>query len=171
MNVKNAHAAVGVVQFDSRQFPCALGRSGLSSIKMEGDGATPIGRWALRRAYYRADRIQRPITGLPLQAIRPTDGWCDAPCDPNYNRPVSHPYRASAERLWRHDHLYDLIIVVGYNDVQRSRRRGSAIFIHVATPDFAPTEGCIALRRNDLIQLVGMMRPGQDLHIGPYHWR
>lgn len=171
MKVKNAHAATGVIQLDSWQFPCALGRNGLTSLKIEGDGATPIGRWPIRQAYYRPDRIQRPVTELRLQPIRQTDGWCDAPHDSNYNRPISHPYHASAEHLWRDDHLYDLIVVVGYNDVQRSRHRGSAIFVHVAAPGFAPTEGCIALRRGDLIRLIGVMTPGQHLHIGPYHWR
>ena len=82
------------------------------------------------------------------------DGWCDDPVDRNYNRRVRHPYPASAERLWRSDHLYDLVVVLGYNDRPRVAGRGSAIFMHVAGPGFAPTEGCVALRLPDLKRLL-----------------
>lgn len=167
----NARASTGVLEFSGLRMPCALGRGGLKSNKMEGDGATPIGRWPLRQAFYRPDRVLRPDTGLPLAPISPSDGWCDAPGDRNYNRPVSHPYPATAERLWREDHLYDLIVVLGYNDRPRSQCRGSAIFLHVATSDFAPTEGCVAIRRADLHRIIRLMRPGQYLHIGSHHWR
>lgn len=167
----NPRDAIGFVEAAGLRMPCALGRSGLTSIKVEGDGATPMGRWPLREVLYRADRIPRPLTRLPLRPIRPEDGWCDASDDRNYNRPVRHPYPASAERLWREDHLYDLVVVIGYNDRPRSRARGSAIFMHVATPDLAPTEGCIALRSSHLVRLVASMYPGQHLHIGPYRWR
>jgi L,D-peptidoglycan transpeptidase YkuD (ErfK/YbiS/YcfS/YnhG family) len=67
---------------------------------------------------------------------------------------VRHPYPASAERLWRQDELYDIVAVLGYNDVPRIRGRGSAIFMHVARPDLAPTEGCIALARAHLLRLL-----------------
>ena len=87
---------------------------------------------------------------LPARAIRPDDGWCDASADRNYNRPVRHPYSASAERLWRSDGLYDLVVVLAYNERPRVRGRGSAIFMHVARPGYAPTEGCIALARAHL---------------------
>lgn len=167
----NPQATTGVLEFCGLRMPCALGRGGLKSLKREGDGATPIGRWPLRQAFYRSDRILRPNTGLPLSQIRPSDGWCDAPGDRNYNRPVSHPYPASAERFWREDHLYDLVVVLGYNDRPRSRSRGSAIFLHVAGPALGPTEGCVAVRRADLQCIIRLMRPGQHLHIGSHHWR
>ncbi len=140
--------------------PCAIGRGGLAAAKREGDGATPIGLWPLRAVLYRPDRVGRPRTRLPVQALRSADGWCDAPSDRNYNRPVRHPYRASAERLWRKDDLYDLIVVLGHNDRPRIRGRGSAIFLHVARPGYAPTEGCIALPRADLLRFIERARPG-----------
>ncbi len=100
--------------------------------------------------------------------MRRQDGWCDAVSDRNYNRPVQHPYSASAERLWRDDALYDLVIVLGYNDHPRRQGLGSAIFMHVARPDYAPTEGCIALRPADLRRFLGLLRPDTTIRIlGP----
>jgi L,D-peptidoglycan transpeptidase YkuD (ErfK/YbiS/YcfS/YnhG family) len=157
----------GTVTLGSLSVPCTLGRSGRTANKREGDGATPIGRFALRRAFYRPDRIPRPSSGLPLSPLRPRDGWCDAPSDRNYNRFVSHPYPASAEHLWRDDHLYDLVVVLGHNDHPRLRGRGSAIFMHVAGPGFAPTEGCIALRRRDLQRLLARISRATAVRVLP----
>jgi len=138
------------------RWACALGRGGRRAMKREGDGATPIGVWQLRRVLYRADRVARPRTLLPVSVIDPHDGWCDDPRDRNYNCPVRLPYPASHEQLWREDHLYDLVIVLGYNDGPRIRGRGSAIFMHLAAPDFGPTAGCIALREADLRKLLAL---------------
>lgn len=161
-----AGARLGFLQAGNLSFPCALGQGGVKARKREGDGATPLGAWPLRRVLYRSDRICRPRTGLPVQVIRRDDGWCDAAGDRNYNRPVRHPYGASAERLWREDGLYDLVIVVGYNDGPRVRGSGSAIFLHVARPDYAPTEGCIALRKEHVIRLLQHLGPATHLRIG-----
>ena len=147
-------AQTGTLSFGGRRLPCALGRSGRRVVKREGDGATPIGSFAVREAFYRADRLARPRTALPLRPIDVLDGWCDDPLDRNYNRRVRHPYPVSAERLWRSDHLYDLVVVLGYNDRPRIAGRGSAIFMHVAGSGFAPTAGCIALRLPDLKRLL-----------------
>lgn len=147
------------------QLRCALGRSGIGSAKREGDGATPLGRWRLRALWYRRDRVAVPHTRLSARAIRPDDGWCDAPSDRNYNRPVRLPYPARAEAMWREDHLYDLVVELGYNDRPRSRGRGSAVFMHLARADFAPTEGCIALERSDLTRLLQHCGPRTRLVI------
>lgn len=133
---------------------CALGRSGRRAIKREGDGATPLGTWRLMAVLYRSDRISRPCTALPVRAIRRADGWCDAPADPNYNRPVRLPYRASAEEMWRSDGLYDIVVVLDHNTRPRRRNAGSAIFMHVARPGFKPTAGCIALERHALLSVL-----------------
>lgn len=128
----------------------ALGRGGIRADKREGDGATPVGMLALRRVLYRADRGPTPRCAVPVEPIAPDDGWCDDPADTAYNRPVTLPYSARHEVLWRGDAVYDVIGVLGWNDAPVVPGRGSAIFLHVARPDYAPTEGCIALDAADL---------------------
>ena len=139
--------------------PAALGRGGIRALKREGDGGTPLGRFAVRQVLYRADRMQRPRTRLPVRAIDERDGWCEDPADRNYNRLVKLSGRSGADRLKRDDHLYQRFLVLGYNDRPRVKARGSAIFMHVARPGFTPTAGCIALARHDLaILLAGLGR-------------
>ncbi len=132
----------------------ALGRGGVRADKMEGDGATPIGLLPLRRVFYRADRIVIPATTLPREPITATDGWCDDPHDRAYNRAVALPYPARHEELWRADAVYDLVVVLGWNDAPVVANRGSAIFLHLARPDYAPTDGCVALALPDLRWLL-----------------
>jgi len=140
--------------------PAALGRAGIRALKREGDGGTPLGRFPVRQVLYRADRVARPRTRLPVQTIRDHDGWCDDPADRNYNRLIALPSRRSAEGLKRTDHLYDLVLVLGYNDRPRVKGKGSAIFVHLARPGFPPTDGCIALARHDLTMLLAEVREG-----------
>lgn len=157
--------ATGILQLGMLRLRCAIGRSGVAALKREGDGASPIGIFPLRRVLYRPDNGLRPRTRLPIAPIARDDGWCDAPTDRNYNRGIRHPYPASAERLWRDDHLYDVILVLGHNDRPRLRGRGSAIFMHLARPGSLPTEGCIALARRDLEHLLRWLRPGDRVRI------
>lgn len=148
------HLAAG-----NRVLPCALGRSGPSVFKREGDGATPAA-WQMRAiwGYWRADRGPRPVSGLALTPIGPDDGWCDAPGHPVYNMPVALPFGPSHERMWRADSLYDICIVLDWNmPPVRSRNRGSAIFLHLARPGYQPTEGCVALGRPDMVWLLARM--------------
>ncbi|MBS0560210.1 MAG: hypothetical protein JSR21_09160, partial [Proteobacteria bacterium] len=104
----------------------------------------------LRRVLYRADRGPIPACAVPREPLAPSDGWCDDPSHPDYNRMIRLPHPARHEALWREDAVYDLIGVLGWNDAPTVRGRGSAIFLHVARPDLAPTEGCIALPERDL---------------------
>ena len=156
----------GWLLMGGRGFPCALGRSGRRAVKREGDGATPIGRWELRKILYRRDRVLRPRSGLPVQAIKRSDGWCDAPADRNYNRAVPLPYPASTEALWRADRVYDLIVVLAHNERPRQRGCGSAIFMHLARPGYPPTEGCIALSARDLRQVLAVCARGARVGVG-----
>ncbi len=145
---------------------CALGRAGLARQKREGDGATPMGRFVMRELFYRPDRLAAPRTVLPVRALDPDDGWCDDPADPRYNRRVTLPYRASAERLWRADHLYDLVVPLGYNDDPVIAGAGSAIFLHAARPDYRPTEGCVALALDDLLRVLAEAEPTSAVTVG-----
>ncbi len=149
----------GTIELGPLRFACALGRSGRTARKREGDGATPLGRFRIVGVRYRPDR-QRPRTGLPVQPIGIADGWCDAPADRNYNRAVRLPYPASHERLWRDDGLYDIVLVLDHNTRPRMRGAGSAIFMHIARAGLAPTEGCVALPIRQLERLIARLRPG-----------
>ena len=149
----------GVARWGGHRFRCALGRGGRRGDKREGDGTTPVGSWIMRRLLYRADRLAPPETALPAAAIGRADGWCDAPGDPRYNLPVTLPHPASAETLWREDDVYDLIVPLGYNDDPVVPGVGSAIFLHLARPDFSPTEGCVALALPDLLVVLRDANP------------
>jgi L,D-peptidoglycan transpeptidase YkuD (ErfK/YbiS/YcfS/YnhG family) len=131
-------------------FRAACGRGGLRADKHEGDGATPLGVLPLRQVLYRPDRLAPPLSAMPVQSLTPTDGWCDDPAHSDYNMLVRLPLNASAEVLWRDDALYDIIGVLGWNDRPVRPGLGSAIFLHVARPDFAATEGCVVLSLDDL---------------------
>jgi len=132
-------------------YRAALGRAGIVAHKQEGDGATPAGVLPLRRVLYRADRLARPQAAVPVEPIAPNDGWCDDPMHRDYNRMIRLPYDGRHEVLWRRDPLYDLVGVLGWNDQPVRRGSGSAIFLHIAHSDYAPTEGCVALTLPDLL--------------------
>ena len=139
--------------------PVALGRGGIKANKREGDGATPRGTFRLKRLWWRAERHPRPATLLPAQRITPDDGWCEDPSDRHYNRPIKVPPGSKADRLARADALYDFIIEIDHNTRPRVAGRGSAVFIHVARPQFAPTAGCVALDINSLRRLLARVGP------------
>jgi len=157
----------GILLADTVTIPCALGRTGIAATKREGDGASPAGVFPLRKLYFRPDRIYRPRCGLDTEPISSDLGWCDDPRSAHYNRPVRLPFAGSHETMRRDDQLYDLVIVIGHNDNPAPRKPlGSAIFMHLARPGFAPTEGCVALRRADLIRLIGRIGPQTRIAIG-----
>jgi L,D-peptidoglycan transpeptidase YkuD (ErfK/YbiS/YcfS/YnhG family) len=155
----------GQARWNGRTFHCALGRSGITAHKREGDGATPAGTFPMRRVLYRPDRVAPPTSRLPLQPIAAGDGWCDDPADPAYNRPVRLPYAASHEDMWRDDRLYDLVVVLGHNDDPVVPGAGSAVFLHVAAPGYSPTAGCVAASIEDLTEIVREASPGDCIAI------
>ncbi|HEY1736087.1 MAG TPA: L,D-transpeptidase family protein [Methylovirgula sp.] len=140
----------------STSFPCAIGARRVTRHKSEGDRASPVGEFRLIGGFYRPVAT-RPFAPWPLRAIREADGWCDDPRAPVYNRPVPLPSLYSCEKLWRNDGLYDLVLVLDYNVWPRKRGKGSAIFLHCARADLAPTEGCIALRAADLRKVLARL--------------
>lgn len=133
---------------------CALGKGGVRGDKQEGDGATPTGLLPLRRVLYRADRLRAPACAVPVEPIARDDGWCDDSSHPAYNTRIRLPHDAHHEELWRQDHVYDIVGILGWNDAPVVRGRGSAIFLHLARPGYPPTEGCIALEEGDLRALL-----------------
>jgi L,D-peptidoglycan transpeptidase YkuD (ErfK/YbiS/YcfS/YnhG family) len=142
-----------------RSLPAALGLGGIQANKREGDGGTPAGRFRPVRLWWRADRLLRPRTSLPVRRIEPGDAWCEDPTDRRYNRAVRRSATEPGDRLLRRDGLYDLIVEIDHNTRPRVAGRGSAVFIHVARPGFAPNAGCIALKRRDLVTLLRYLTP------------
>jgi len=155
----------GTLSFGEQTCICALGRGGVNPDKREGDGATPAGTFPLRRVFYRPDRVPPPDTALTVIPINGTMGWCDDPASPAYNTLITLPCQASHETMWRDDHAYDVVVELGYNDDPVVAGAGSAIFLHVARPDFSPTDGCVALKLEDLRDVLGWVRVGDALSI------
>jgi L,D-peptidoglycan transpeptidase YkuD (ErfK/YbiS/YcfS/YnhG family) len=150
-----------------RTIACAIGRAGAcpAENKREGDGMTPLGAWPIRAILLRPDRAVPPGgVHLPWRWIGAGDGWSDDPADPAYNRPVRHPHPYSAERLWRDGGLYDVIVTLGHNDAPPVPGMGSAIFLHIWN-ERQPTEGCVAVAREELLTLLPLMWPGDVLEI------
>ncbi len=159
----------GTLTWRAETVRCALGRGGVRADKREGDGATPAGLMALRYVLCRPDRGAVPAMRLPVRPIEPNDGWCDDPARPEYNRPIKLPFAGRHEILSRADDLYDVVVVLGWNDAPATPGKGSAIFLHVARTwaeaGYAPTEGCVALARADLMRLLADCGPGDRLKI------
>jgi Uncharacterized protein conserved in bacteria len=155
VRVKSPHSKHGRLVGGGFDVAAAIGRSGLTASKREGDGASPRGCFRILGGFYRPDRFgTRPRAGIPLVPLRPDDGWCDDPTDRNYNRPVRRPYRASHEAMWRADHVYDVVLVLDVNVQPRAKGRGSAIFFHLARAGYQPTAGCLAMSRLDMLKLL-----------------
>ena len=152
----------------AHSIPCLVGKAGLiaASDKREGDMATPVGDWPLRRVYYRPDRVALPATSLPSIALTPAMGWCDDPGDANYNMPVELPFNASHERLWREDGLYDFIVVLGHNDSPPRPFLGSAVFLHLYEQDTPHTAGCVAIAKDDMVALLRTADTKTILRVG-----
>lgn len=155
------------LKLNGKTYTCAIGKNGFSKNKSEGDLATPIGEYPLREVLFRADKLSKPETKLPISIIQQNQGWCDAPADPNYNKKITLPYAASHEKLWRDDNLYDVVITLGYNDAPPIPGKGSAIFMHVAKPQYEGTEGCIALKIDDLREVLKQANPQTVIRIEP----
>lgn len=151
---------------DGVTIPCAIGRGGAcpAEDKREGDGKTPLGRWPIRTILFRPGAAAPPAgLRLPWRWIRSEDGWSDEPDDPEYNRPVRHPHRFSAERLTREDGAYDVIVVIGHNDSPPARAMGSAVFVHCS--EGRPTAGCVAVDKDALLALLLALKPGDLVEI------
>ena len=161
----SADSSLAWASLGERRWRCVVGAGGVREDKVEGDGATPVGEFPLRHLYFRNDRLVLPKVRLPARPIGEHDGWCDVPLAPAYNRLVRIPNDWSHEKMWREDGLYDLLVVVGYNDDPPEGEWGSAIFLHIARDDMSPTRGCIAFARDDLLELVTLLEPQTRLRI------
>src|SRR5262249_18130777 len=142
------------------------GRGSIRANKYEGDGATPRGRFRLVRLWWRADRHPRPSTQLPTQRITPDLAWCEDTSDRRYNRPFRRNAADGGDRLWREDHLYDFVIEIDHNTRPRIAGRGSAVFLHLARPNWSPTAGCVAMTVGRMRFLLAALGRGARIEIG-----
>lgn len=146
----------GVLCFNDKKYRCAIGKNGIVKNKKEGDWKTPVGCFSIRKVLYRADKLKTLKTVFTTEEIRRDDIWCDDIKSLFYNTKIKLPFDGSYENLWREDNLYDLIVVLGYNDDPPIPGKGSAIFMHIARPNYSPTAGCIALNQEDLLEILKM---------------
>jgi L,D-peptidoglycan transpeptidase YkuD (ErfK/YbiS/YcfS/YnhG family) len=162
-------ATTATLEINGKTYPCTLGRAGviLPVDKKEGDGKTPIGIFPLRQLIYRADRVEKPATGLATEILTPDTGWCEDPTHPDYNRKITLPHPAVHDRMTRDDHVYDYVVVIGYNDAPVIFGKGSAIFMHLARPDFTPTAGCVGLKTSDMLEVLKCCNKSSTIDIQP----
>jgi L,D-peptidoglycan transpeptidase YkuD (ErfK/YbiS/YcfS/YnhG family) len=146
--------------------PVALGSGGVIANKREGDGGAPRGIFRPRRLWWRADRHPRPQTFLPIRPIRSDDAWCEDPASRHYNRPLRLERARGGDRLKRDDHLYDFIVEIDHNTSPRVAGRGSAVFLHLARDNFAPTAGCISMTKSAMLRLLRRLGPETRIIVG-----
>lgn len=138
----------------SWRYRCSIGRSGTTCRKREGDGCTPIGRFAILSWRFRLAGAVGSRPAVPWSFIHFDDGWCDDPRSGSYNREIKLPSRLSHENMWRNDMKYDAVGIIKYNIRPRITGRGSAIFFHLCSDEYEYTAGCVALNQKDMRKVI-----------------
>jgi L,D-peptidoglycan transpeptidase YkuD (ErfK/YbiS/YcfS/YnhG family) len=153
------------LKYKNFRFRCALGKAGIGKKKKEGDNITPKGLYKIVKIYYRKDRIKKVSSKFKLIKITKNIGWCDDPNSEKYNQIINLPTKYSYEKFYRKDNVYDLILVLNYNMDPVIKKKGSAIFIHVAKKNYQSTQGCIALKKNNLMKLISKINKNIKIKI------
>ena len=156
----------GYLNYKNFKFRCALGKNGIRQKKREGDFVTPKGKYKLIKIYYRADRIKKVRSPLKKIKIKKNMGWCDDVNSKYYNKQIEINKKISHEKLYRKDSVYDIVVVLNYNLNPIIKSKGSAIFLHVAKKNYNKTQGCIALKKNELLYLVSKIKKNTQIRIG-----
>ena len=151
--------------FKKLKFKCSLGKNGVTKNKVEGDKCTPSGVYRLKQVFYRADRINKITTNLKKIKIKKNMGWCDDPSSKRYNQLIKIPYKFSHEKLYRKDHIYDIVVILNYNMNPVVKKRGSAIFMHITKKNYLKTLGCIALKKSDLLEILNKVKKDNIIKI------
>ena len=133
---------------------CSIGKRGIGVKKKEGDLVTPKGKFKIKFILYRVDRVPKLKTTLKKIIIRKNMGWCDDPKSKYYNKLIKFPFRYSAEKLYKKNNTYDIILVLSFNSNPVRKYKGSAIFIHLATKDYKNTAGCIGIKKKDMKKII-----------------
>jgi L,D-peptidoglycan transpeptidase YkuD (ErfK/YbiS/YcfS/YnhG family) len=155
----------GYLKYKNLKFRCALGKEGVKKKTMEGDNITPKGIFKIIKIYYRPDKIKKIKTLIKKIKIKKNMGWCDDPNSRFYNKMINLPTKYSHEKLYRNDHLYDLIVVLSYNTNPIIKNKGSAIFMHIANNSYKKTKGCIALKKEHLIKIISKVKKNTKIKI------
>ena len=151
MNIKLKRKYLYYLNF---KIKCTIGKNGITKNKHEGDLKTPKGIFKLKKIFYRRDRIKFFKSPLKKYCIKRNTGWCDDPNSKYYNREIKFPFNDSAEKFWRKDNIYDLIMTINFNSNPIIKNKGSAIFLHICKKNYAPTKGCIAINKKDMMNLL-----------------
>ena len=154
----------GYLKYKKFEFRCALGKAGIKNKTKEGDNITPKGTYKVIKLLYRTDKISKIKTILKKFKIKKNMGWCDDPRSKFYNKEIKLPSLYSHEKLYRKDNIYDLVVVLNYNFKPIIKNKGSAIFIHV-TNKYKSTQGCIALKKEDLIKLLSVIKKNTKIKV------
>ena len=144
----------GFLIHEIQKYKCSVGYNGLTMNKSEGDGCTPVGTFKINKILYRPDKINNHQFNIDTDIIKDGNGWCDDVESELYNQKIDFPFNKRAEHLYRNDDLYDIVCVIDYNLNPIIKGKGSAIFLHVANEDYAPTQGCVAIKREELLQIA-----------------
>ena len=155
----------GLIKYKNFKFRCALGKAGMGEKKREGDNVTPTGTFKIVKIYYRSDRIKKISSKFRAIEITKNMGWCDDPNSKNYNQLINLPSKYGHEKLFKKNNIYDIIVVLNYNMKPVVKNKGSAIFIHVAKKNYQPTQGCIALKKNDLLKILSKINKNIKIKI------
>jgi len=156
----------GYLKYKNFKFRCALGKAGIKQKEREGDFITPKGKFKLIKIYYRSDRIKKITSVLKKIKIKKNMGWCDDVSSNYYNKQIKINKKISHEKLHRKDSVYDIIVVLNYNLNPIIKGKGSAIFLHVAKKNYNKTQGCIALKKDELLTLISKIKKDTQIRIG-----
>ena len=152
--------------FGDYKLKCSIGKSGITNTKKEGDLATPKGTFDFGVLYYRKDRISLPKCKIKKKIIRKNMGWCDDSKSNKYNQEIRFPFKYKAEKLYRKDEIYDLLINIKYNFSPVIKKAGSAIFLHISNKKYKPTKGCVAISKNDFLKILPLINKITRISIG-----
>jgi len=144
---------------------CCVGKSGITAFKKEGDLATPKGTYGIDMLYYRKDRIILGKCKIKKKSIKKNMGWCDDSRSKKYNKQINFPFKYGAEKLYRKDKIYDLIINIKYNFAPVIKKKGSAIFLHIADKKYKPTKGCIGISKKDFLKILPLINKRTKISI------
>ncbi len=150
--------------YNKLKIKCAIGKKGIGYKRKEGDLITPSGQFRIKFILYRKDRV-KILTKLKKKVIKKNMGWCNDPKSRHYNKLVKLPFAHKHEKLYRKENIYDIILVLSYNMSPIKKNKGSAIFIHVSKNNYKKTEGCVAIKKINLIRLIKEINPNTKVKI------